>query len=233
MRPLSVSTRRGRRIKILWALLQDESSVACLTSYLRMHEGMKDFEMPTEEKVELASDGFRLLADPTREGPPKTAAGRRTTSLPSSVTVELARHLERFAGATYVFPSRNGGPLHAADWRTTLWHPAVHTVELSPLRPHDLKHNRSLLLGRCRSGPFRDRATSRPYERGLHLRPLRTPVPRDRSRRRRQARRDPRRRARWTRGGEVIDSPDHRLGHGAKGVAAERLGTVLSPLRQQ
>jgi ArsR family transcriptional regulator len=27
---------------------------------------MKDFEMPTEEKVELASDGFRLLADPTR-----------------------------------------------------------------------------------------------------------------------------------------------------------------------
>jgi DNA-binding transcriptional ArsR family regulator len=31
-----------------------------------MHEGMKDFEMPTEEQVDLASDSFRLLADPTR-----------------------------------------------------------------------------------------------------------------------------------------------------------------------
>jgi DNA-binding transcriptional ArsR family regulator len=31
-----------------------------------MHEGMKDFEMPTDEQVVLASDGFRLLADPTR-----------------------------------------------------------------------------------------------------------------------------------------------------------------------
>jgi len=61
-------------------------------------------------------------------------------SLPSSVTAELACHLERFAGATYVFPSRNGGPLHAADWRTTFWHPAVHTAGLSPLRPRDLKH---------------------------------------------------------------------------------------------
>ena len=61
-------------------------------------------------------------------------------SLPSSVTAELACHLERFAGATYVFPSRNGGPLHAADWRTTFWHPAVETAGLSPLRPHDLKH---------------------------------------------------------------------------------------------
>jgi DNA-binding transcriptional ArsR family regulator len=27
---------------------------------------MKDFEMPTDDQVALASDGFRLLADPTR-----------------------------------------------------------------------------------------------------------------------------------------------------------------------
>jgi DNA-binding transcriptional ArsR family regulator len=31
-----------------------------------MHEDMKDFEMPTEAQVEVASDAFRLLADPTR-----------------------------------------------------------------------------------------------------------------------------------------------------------------------
>ncbi|HWW52944.1 MAG TPA: metalloregulator ArsR/SmtB family transcription factor [Acidimicrobiales bacterium] len=31
-----------------------------------MHEGMKALEMPTDEQVDLASEGFRLLADPTR-----------------------------------------------------------------------------------------------------------------------------------------------------------------------
>jgi DNA-binding transcriptional ArsR family regulator len=31
-----------------------------------MHEDSKDFEMPTEVQVEVASDAFRLLADPTR-----------------------------------------------------------------------------------------------------------------------------------------------------------------------
>jgi DNA-binding transcriptional ArsR family regulator len=31
-----------------------------------MHEGMNDFEMPTDDQVAVASDGFRLLADPTR-----------------------------------------------------------------------------------------------------------------------------------------------------------------------
>jgi DNA-binding transcriptional ArsR family regulator len=31
-----------------------------------MHEGMKDFEMPTDDQVAVASDAFRLLADPTR-----------------------------------------------------------------------------------------------------------------------------------------------------------------------
>lgn len=31
-----------------------------------MHEGMKDFEMPSDGQVVVASDAFRLLADPTR-----------------------------------------------------------------------------------------------------------------------------------------------------------------------
>ena len=31
-----------------------------------MNEGMKALEMPTDEQVDLASEGFRLLADPTR-----------------------------------------------------------------------------------------------------------------------------------------------------------------------
>src|ERR1700730_9933294 len=31
-----------------------------------MHEDMKALEMPTDEQVDLASEGFRLLADSTR-----------------------------------------------------------------------------------------------------------------------------------------------------------------------
>jgi hypothetical protein len=60
--------------------------------------------------------------------------------------VQAAHHLERFASATYVFPSRNGGPLHAAGWRTTFWHRAVRRAGLSPLRLHDRKHIRVAFL---------------------------------------------------------------------------------------
>ncbi len=37
-----------------------------MVHYLRMHEDMQVVEMPTDEQVLVASDGFRLLADPTR-----------------------------------------------------------------------------------------------------------------------------------------------------------------------
>jgi len=74
------------------------------------------------------------------EGPPKTAAGRRTMHLPPSVMRELAEHLDHFSGPTYVFGNTEGEVLHAEDWRTTFWRPAVVKAELAPLRPHDLKH---------------------------------------------------------------------------------------------
>jgi hypothetical protein len=45
--------------------------------------------------------------------------------LPSSVIEELADHLDRFAGSTFVFPSPEGSALHAEDWRTYHWRPAV------------------------------------------------------------------------------------------------------------
>lgn len=75
------------------------------------------------------------------EGPPKTAAGRRTMRLPSSLVDELDEHLDRFAGPTYAFVSPDGGVLHAEDWRTYHWRPAVARAGLAPLRPHDLKHS--------------------------------------------------------------------------------------------
>jgi len=45
------------------------------------------------------------------EGPPKTSAGRRTMTMPSSVMAELEDHLDRFASPTYVVAHPDGGCL--------------------------------------------------------------------------------------------------------------------------
>ncbi|MGH9068994.1 MAG: tyrosine-type recombinase/integrase [Acidimicrobiales bacterium] len=80
------------------------------------------------------------------EGPPKTSAGRRTMTLPSSAVADLAFHLACFAGSVYVFPGPSGERLHPEDWRARFWRPAVSRAGLSPLRPHDLKHTGVALL---------------------------------------------------------------------------------------
>lgn len=95
---------------------------------------------------------------------------------PSSVTAELARHLERFAGATYVFPSRNGGPLHAADWQTTFWRPAIEAAGLPLLRPHHLKHTGVAFLAAAGVDPSEIARRAGQFG-GLHLWPLWAPVP--------------------------------------------------------
>jgi len=81
------------------------------------------------------------VAGKLHEGPPKTAAGRRSMRLPPSLIEELAAHLDRFSGATYVFATSDGEVLHAEDWRSLYWRPAVERAGLAPLRPHDLKHS--------------------------------------------------------------------------------------------
>jgi integrase len=81
------------------------------------------------------------VAGKLHEGPPKTAAGRRAMRLPPSLVDELAEHLDRFSGATYVFATPEGEVLHAEDWRATHWRPAVERAGLAPLRPHDLKRS--------------------------------------------------------------------------------------------
>ena len=80
------------------------------------------------------------VAGKLHEGPPKTSAGRRTMSLPPSLVDELAIHIDRFAGPNYVFADAGGEVLHAEEWRTLYWRPAVARAGLVPLRPHDLKH---------------------------------------------------------------------------------------------
>ena len=73
------------------------------------------------------------------EGPPKTAAGRRTMTMPPTVMDEIGEHLARFAGPTHVFCSPQGGLLRPDTWRNLVWRPAVRKAGLAPLRVHDLK----------------------------------------------------------------------------------------------
>jgi len=80
------------------------------------------------------------------EGPPKTAAGRRTMTMPASVMGELEDHLARYAGPTHVFCASQGGLLRPDTWRSLVWRPAVRKAALRPLRIHDLKHTGVALL---------------------------------------------------------------------------------------
>ena len=122
------------------------------------------------------------------EGPPKTKAGRRSMSLPSSVVAELRLHVARYGGSPYVFTSRSCALLHAAEWRNFVWRPAVNTAELTPLR---LETHWRRAARRRRRRSFGDCATRRSQLGRVHLRPLRASVSRSGRVGRSKARRDP------------------------------------------
>jgi integrase len=73
-------------------------------------------------------------------GPPKTRAGRRRVPLPRFVVDTLADHVGGLAPKELVFPAPRGGPVRASLFRRRVWHPAVASSGLAPLRIHDLRH---------------------------------------------------------------------------------------------
>jgi integrase len=95
--------------------------------------------------IRVENNAVQVLGRPL-EGPPKTKAGRRSMTLPPSVIDDLGAHLDRQAGSKYVFGPSGERPLLADDWRIRYWRRAVLAAELSPLRPHDLKHTGVALL---------------------------------------------------------------------------------------
>ena len=86
--------------------------------------------------VRIENNAVQVLGRPI-EGPPKTKAGRRSMTLPSSIIDDVGAHLERQPGTKFVFGPSGERPLLADDWRTHPWRRAVLAAELSPLRPHD------------------------------------------------------------------------------------------------
>lgn len=74
---------------------------------------------------------------------PKSAAGRRSVSMPRLVAEALDAHfraLEDQSVDALVFPAPEGGYLVAQNFRKRAWLPAVKAAGLEPLRLHDLRH---------------------------------------------------------------------------------------------
>jgi integrase len=74
---------------------------------------------------------------------PKSAAGRRSVSVPRFVADALDAHLRSLddqSSEALVFPAPEGGYLVAQNFRKRTWLPAVKAAGLAPLRLHDLRH---------------------------------------------------------------------------------------------
>lgn len=88
-----------------------------------------------------------------RLGPPKSAMGRRTLSLPRPLTEMLAAHLAA-SNTTAVDPERlvftspQGTPLDYSRWRQRVWLPAVKIAGLSGASFHDLRRANATALVR-------------------------------------------------------------------------------------
>ena len=82
------------------------------------------------------------------DAPPKTAAGKRTVTLPAVVANGLVDHLATFTepgSSSLVFTAPTGEPLRRSNFRRRVWYPAVEKVSLEGLRFHDLRHTGATL----------------------------------------------------------------------------------------
>jgi integrase len=77
-------------------------------------------------------------------GPPKSASGCRTLSLPRALANLLSAHLATMCvtatdAKRLVFQSPEGSPLDYSRWRQRVWTPAVEAVDLAGVSFHDLR----------------------------------------------------------------------------------------------
>jgi integrase len=103
--------------------------------------GRIDFMRSTLSVAEQITRGPR--GEPVT-GPPKSAAGERTLTMPRQLVELLAAHLARkgLTGSdrdTLVFTMPRGGPLTYQNWRIRVWQPACDAANLHGLGFHDLR----------------------------------------------------------------------------------------------
>jgi integrase len=81
-------------------------------------------------------------------GPPKSAAGRRTVTLPAVVVEALSEHLARWTGKSpeaFVFLSSQARHLRRSNFNRRVWQPATRATGVDALRVHDLRHTAGTL----------------------------------------------------------------------------------------
>ncbi len=98
-------------------------------------------------------------------GPPKSAAARRTVSIPSELADELSAHMKALELTEadpdeLLFPNNEGKPLDYSRWRRRVWEPAAKNAGLCGLNFHDLRRTNATAM--VAEGLL----TSRPHKRG-------------------------------------------------------------------
>lgn len=105
------------------------------------------------------SEQVQELADGTQDfGPPKTDAGYRTVTIPSTLLPDLEHHLANFAqsGATgFLFAGQDGLPVRRMRLRRAWWK-ARKSIGREDLTLHDLRHSGMTLAARTRGVTTRD-----------------------------------------------------------------------------
>jgi integrase len=113
-----------------------------LLALRRRHVDMLHAEITVTEQLHELSDGRQIF------GPPKSAAGQRTVTIPPPVVAELEAHLAQFADPGvdgFVFTAPGGGTIRRSNFRNRVWLPAVKATGVEHLRFHDLRHTGNTL----------------------------------------------------------------------------------------
>jgi integrase len=102
-------------------------------------------------RLTVAEQATRIAHGRISFGPPKSAAGRRSMSVPTDLIDLLARHLAaRGLSAkdedALVFVSPEGDVIDYAHWRQRVWLPATESAHLEGLTFHDLRRANATAL---------------------------------------------------------------------------------------
>jgi integrase len=93
-------------------------------------------------------------------GPPKSAAGLRTVTVPAAVADQLRQHLDEFVGEdpdAWLFTGVKGGPLRRSNFNKSVqWGKVVASMGLTGLHFHDLRHTGNLLAAQTPGATLRD-----------------------------------------------------------------------------
>ena len=78
---------------------------------------------------------------------PKSAASRRTVSIPGFLVEEIAQHIAAYPDSSdLLFTAPGGGPIRRNNFRRRTWLPAVEASLGEPCTFHDLRHTHAAFL---------------------------------------------------------------------------------------